>query len=127
MPERTNKERAERFNDILTRAAASGDVDADDDATMMVDLLANAMHWCDAHGVDFEAAAELAQRHHADERGVCGFCGQPDADKVPHPIRWPGERSAGTEFVHAACEDGECGRAHSLLTDRQREEFLRHV
>lgn len=34
---------------------------------------------------------------------LCGFCGLPDADKYPHPIRWPGEESAGTELVRAVC------------------------
>lgn len=56
---------------------------------------------------------------------ICGFCGLPGADKIPHPIQWPGEESAGTEYVHAACEDAECKRAHALLTDKQRIEFLR--
>ena len=55
---------------------------------------------------------------------ICGFCGQPGADKFPHPVRWPGERSAGTELVHAECEHEECGRAHSLLSDRERQNFL---
>lgn len=58
---------------------------------------------------------------------VCGFCGQTGADKVPHPVRWPGEDTAGTPYVHAECEDAECRRAHALLTDRQREQFLRWV
>ena len=58
---------------------------------------------------------------------VCGFCGLPGADKVPHPVRWPGEESAGTEYVHAKCENEECQRAHSLLNDRQREQFLRSL
>lgn len=55
---------------------------------------------------------------------ICGFCGQPGADKVPHPVRWPGEESAGTVYVHVECEDHECGRAHSLLSDAQRADFL---
>ena len=58
---------------------------------------------------------------------VCGFCSQGGADKIPHPVRWPGEESAGTSLVHAACEDAECQRAHSLLTDKQRANFLRWV
>jgi len=58
---------------------------------------------------------------------VCGFCGEGGADKVPHPVRWPGEESAGTQLVHAACENAECGRAHALLSDREREQFLRWV
>lgn len=55
---------------------------------------------------------------------ICGFCGLPGADKIPHPIRWPGEVSAGTELVHAECEDAECKRAHNLLNDKQRKAFL---
>ena len=62
-----------------------------------------------------------------DRDDLCGFCHLPGADKMPHPVRWPGEESAGTEYVHAECEDAECGRAHGALTDREREEFLRHV
>lgn len=58
---------------------------------------------------------------------ICGFCGLPEADKIPHPVRWPNEDSAGTVYVHAACEDAECKRAHELLSDRERESFLRTV
>lgn len=58
---------------------------------------------------------------------ICGFCGQPGADKIPQPVRWPGEDAAGTEFVHAACEDEETRRAHSLLTDQQRAKFMRSL
>lgn len=56
---------------------------------------------------------------------VCGFCGKPGADKIPHPVRWPGEDSPGTDLVHADCESYECGRAHGVLTDKQRIDFLR--
>lgn len=55
---------------------------------------------------------------------ICGFCGLPGANKEPHPIRWPGEAIAGTKYVHADCEDAECRRAHSLLSDKERERFL---
>jgi len=58
---------------------------------------------------------------------ICGFCGLPGADKVPHQVRWPGEDSAGTKYVHEACEDAECRRAHSLLSDKERETFLRAI
>jgi len=61
------------------------------------------------------------------DEDICGFCNLPGADKVPHPIRWPGEQSAGTELVHASCEEYECQRAHSLLSDKQREKFLRSI
>ncbi len=56
---------------------------------------------------------------------ICGFCGEPGADKMPHPMRWPGEQSAGTELVHAECEQEECRRAHAELTDEERQRFLR--
>ena len=59
------------------------------------------------------------------EEDICGFCDRLGADKIPHPIRWPGERSAGTEYVHAGCEFVERSRAHSELTDKERELFLR--
>ena len=55
---------------------------------------------------------------------ICGFCGESGADKIPHPIRWPGEQAPGTQLVHATCEDEECRRAHSLLSDKQRRDFL---
>lgn len=62
-----------------------------------------------------------------EDQDICGFCGLPGADKIPHPVRWPGEDSAGTELVHSDCENAECRRAHSLLTDKQRAGFLRTV
>ena len=58
---------------------------------------------------------------------ICGFCGKPGTDKIPHPVRWPGEDSVCTKYVHAECEDAECRRAHSLLSDKERESFLRTV
>lgn len=56
---------------------------------------------------------------------ICGFCGLPGADKVPHPVRWPAENSACTEYVHAECEDRECLRASDLCQGKEREDFLR--
>lgn len=56
---------------------------------------------------------------------ICGLCGQPGADKIPHPVRWPGEMMPGSDFVHRECEDAECCRAHAAMTDREREHFLR--
>ena len=58
---------------------------------------------------------------------ICGFCGLPGADKIPHPMRWPGEQGAGAEYVHAECEAEECRRAHAKLTDDQRREVLRSI
>jgi len=57
---------------------------------------------------------------------ICGFCGLPGADKIPHPIRWPDENSAGTYLVHAECEAAECARASALCQGRERDEFLRN-
>lgn len=63
-----------------------------------------------------------------DEDGdICGFCGFPGADKIPHPVRWPGEESAGTDYIHAECEQAECNRAHAELTTRERDAFLRSI
>ena len=59
------------------------------------------------------------------EEDICGFCGKSGADKIPHPVRWPGEEIAGTPLVHAECEQEESKRAHSLLSDKEREQFLR--
>ena len=61
---------------------------------------------------------------HGSQEDICGFCGEPGADKFPHPVRWPGEESAGTELVHAECESDECCRAHAALSDDDRRRFL---
>lgn len=58
---------------------------------------------------------------------ICGFCGLSGADKIPHPVRWPDENSAGTEYVHAVCEAEECRRASDLITGKRREDFLRNL
>ena len=58
------------------------------------------------------------------EEDICGFCGLPGADKIPHPMRWPGEESAGTNLVHADCEREECQRAYTELSDLERQSFL---
>lgn len=60
----------------------------------------------------------------AENEDVCGLCGEPGADKIAHPYHWPGERTPDGPFVHAACEDEECGRAHLELTDEERRAFL---
>jgi hypothetical protein len=61
------------------------------------------------------------------EDTICGLCGRPWADKIPHPVYWPGEQEPGTQLVHSECEDAECQRAHAALSDREREEFLRRL
>lgn len=62
-----------------------------------------------------------------DEEDICGLCGKPGADKMAHPMHWPGEAIPEGPYVHAACEEEECRRAHSLLSDKQRESFLRNI
>lgn len=62
-----------------------------------------------------------------DDPDICGLCGEPGADKIPHPIHWPGERVPDTDLVHAECERDECARAHAELSDEQRAAFLRTV
>ena len=58
---------------------------------------------------------------------ICGLCGESGADKYAHPEHWPGEQIPDTEFVHAACEEEECRRAHADLSPQQRETFLRTI
>lgn len=62
-----------------------------------------------------------------DEEDICHLCGGPGADKIAHPIHWPGEAGVAGALVHEACEDEECRRAHALLTDKQRAHFLRSL
>ena len=62
-----------------------------------------------------------------DEEDICGLCGEPGADKFHHPVHWPGERIPDGPLVHADCESEECRRAHSVLSNRQRQAFLREV
>ena len=58
---------------------------------------------------------------------ICGLCGLPSADKIPHPVYWPGEQQPYTDLVHADCEDEECRRAHAELSPQEREVFLRSI
>ncbi len=58
------------------------------------------------------------------EEDICGLCGEPGADKIPHPVRWPGEKEPDTDLVHSSCEAEECARAHAAMTTEEREKFL---
>ena len=62
---------------------------------------------------------------------ICGLCGEPGADKMAaHTgggVLWPGEQRPDTDYVHSECEQEECRRAHSLLTDVQRADFLSQI
>lgn len=35
---------------------------------------------------------------------ICGYCGQPGADREAGPPQWPGQRRPRTGHVHASCE-----------------------
>jgi hypothetical protein len=61
------------------------------------------------------------------EEDVCGLCGGPDPDKIPHPEHWPGEQIPDTELVHTDCEQRECTRAHACLTENQRNAVIRNI
>jgi hypothetical protein len=66
-----------------------------------------------------------------DDEDVCGLCGEPGADKFPHQNYWPTERRPDARFVHADCEQEECGRAFVEYRQRVGEEgvsaFLRSI
>lgn len=62
-----------------------------------------------------------------EDEDTCGLCGKPGADKVAHPVHWPGEQIPDGPLVHESCEDWECARAHALLNDKQRDQFLRSL
>ena len=58
---------------------------------------------------------------------ICGLCGGSGADKMAHPVYWPGEQRPGTDLVHTECEREECRRAHACLSPKQRESFLASI
>lgn len=58
---------------------------------------------------------------------ICGLCGEPRADKIPHPVYWPGEQRPSSRYVHQACEDAEQGRAWWQLSEKQREQLLKNL
>lgn len=60
-----------------------------------------------------------------DNDDICGLCGLPGADKIPHPVYWPGEQRPDTEYVHSECEEEECQRACDELTEKERNDFLK--
>ena len=70
------------------------------------------------------ALRELADE---DAEDICGLCGEPGADKIPHPMHWPGEGVPDSEYVHASCEQDECMRTHAALSDDERQQFLRQI
>ncbi len=62
-----------------------------------------------------------------EDEDICGLCGLPGADKIPHMNYWPGERRPETGCVHAECEQEECARAHAALSSAEREAVLRSI
>ena len=65
------------------------------------------------------------------DEDICGLCGGPEADKIPHPNRWPTEARPDTGLVHAECERNETERAFVEYRNRVGEEgvarFLRFI
>lgn len=66
-----------------------------------------------------------------EEPDICGLCGNHGADKMAlwtgGGVYWPGEIRPETEMVHAECEHAEQARAHSMLTQAQRDAVIRGV
>ncbi len=67
------------------------------------------------------------EREDAEGDDICGLCGKPGADKMPHPVHWPGEEAPTTQYIHAECEDAECKRAHAAQSQEERDAFLRTI
>jgi len=63
-----------------------------------------------------EAADSLPEKNN----DLCGLCGLPGADKIPHPCHWPGERIPDKKLVHADCEAEETRRAYEALSPQER-------
>jgi hypothetical protein len=57
----TNEQRAERADKAITKYGT------DELQTNLVDLLTDAMHWCDHNGEDFHIAIAQACRHYINE------------------------------------------------------------
>ena len=91
------------------------------------ELMGRTVQYLDADGVALEYAKKIGVAGITIADDVCGFCGEGGTDKVPHPVRWPGEESPGTRYVHATCEDTEARRAHAMLSDAERAAFLRRT
>jgi hypothetical protein len=68
-PDGMNEQRAGwAAQGVMTFAHATGMVRAgEDNATVLGDLLADLMHWCDRLGIDFDAALAKARGMYKDE------------------------------------------------------------
>ena len=64
----------------------------------------------------------------SDTDDLCFLCDQPGADKIPHPVNWPGERAVPPgRFVHQHCEQAETDRAFHALDEQARNNFLNRM
>ena len=65
------------------------------------------------------------------DNDICGYCGEPGADKMAlwtgGGLYWPGEFIPETELVHGDCENEETRRAHSCLSQKERDSSLRSI
>jgi len=91
------------------------------------DIEAGASNQAREREIDNRVASEIDNQREEEAEDICGFCGLVGADKIPHPVRWPDEESAGTELVHANCENEECVRASAMITGQRRIDFLRSI
>ncbi len=62
-----------------------------------------------------------------EDEDICGLCGEPGADKLPHPCYWPTERRPDVHLVHATCESEECERAFQEFQNQIGEEGIREL
>ncbi len=117
--EMTNLQRAARAERILKRYQ----VDHEDLQTCLADVLADAMHWCDSTGLDFQAISSQAYRYYIEELGQ-----QPVVRDVPQSLASDIHRLLATrrhiadiwsiEDVQSQCD---------WLTDEQAWEVLQSV
>jgi hypothetical protein len=65
--------------------------------------------------------------HKRKANDICGYCGKPGAVTLPDVVRWPRQKAPGSEFVHASCQSQERRRACEVMTEAERDAFLRDV
>lgn len=71
--------------------------------------------------------ASIGEVQESMDDDICGLCGEPGADKIPHPIRWPRERRPDTDLVHAECERQACAEGSAACQGRERDAFLNSI
>lgn len=80
--EPTNKSRSEDFDKVMQFARTSGVVDDNDNHTDLVDLLANCMHWCESHKIDFDSCVWNANLHFNEEQDEESIKTPPDKEHI---------------------------------------------